>query len=70
MIVGIEGLIIYIFAPYLNHMRSTFFLFEEEFAFKGAYWISSNCEFFQYSDSIIGLFSIAPPLVIALQTLR
>ena len=38
--------------------------------FKGAYWISSNCEFFQYCDSNIGYFSIAPPLVIALPTLR
>ena len=32
-------------------------------AFKGAYWISSNCEFFQYCDSNIGLFSIACHLV-------
>ena len=33
---------------------------------KGAYWISSNYSFIQYCDSNIGLFSIAPPLVIAL----
>jgi hypothetical protein len=37
---------------------------------KGAYWINSNCEFLQYCDSNIGLFSIAPPLAIALPTLR
>jgi hypothetical protein len=37
---------------------------------KGAYWISSNSSFIQYCDSNIGLFSIAPPLVIALPTLR
>jgi hypothetical protein len=37
---------------------------------KGAYWISSNFSFIQYCDSNIGLFSIAPPLVIALPTLR
>jgi hypothetical protein len=35
---------------------------------KGAYWISSNSSFIQYCDSNIGLFSIAPPLVIALPT--
>ena len=35
-----------------------------------AYWISSNFSFIQYCDSNIGLFSIAPPLVIALPTLR
>ena len=34
---------------------------------KGAYWISSNSSFIQYCDSNIGLFSIAPLLVIALQ---
>jgi hypothetical protein len=39
-------------------------------AFKGAYWISSNSSFIQYCDSNIGLFSIAPHLVIALPTLR
>ena len=33
---------------------------------KGAYWISLNSSFIQYCDSNIGLFSIAPPLVIAL----
>ena len=33
---------------------------------KGAYWISPNFSFIQYCDSNIGLFSIAPPLVIAL----
>ena len=38
--------------------------------FKGAYWISSNSSFIQYCDSNIRLFSIAPPLVIALPTLR
>ena len=37
---------------------------------KGAYWISSNSSFIQYCDSNIRLFSIAPPLVIALPTLR
>ena len=37
---------------------------------KGAYWISLNREFFQYCDSNIVFFSIAPPLVIALPTLR
>ena len=37
---------------------------------RGAYWISSNSLFIQYCDSNIGLFSIAPPLVIALPTLR
>ena len=37
---------------------------------KGAYSISSNCEFIQYCDSNIGLFSIALHLVIALPTLR
>ena len=37
---------------------------------KGAYWISSNSSVIQYRDSNIGLFSIAPPLVIALPTLR
>jgi hypothetical protein len=37
---------------------------------KGAYWISSNSSFIQYCDSNIGLFSIAPHLVIALPTLR
>ena len=37
---------------------------------KGAYWISSNSSFIQYCDSNIGFFSIAPPLVIALPTLR
>ena len=37
---------------------------------KGAYWISSNSSFIQYCDSNIGLFSIAPPLVIARPTLR
>ena len=36
---------------------------------KGAYWISLNSSFIQYCDSNIGLFSIAPPLVIALPTL-
>ena len=36
---------------------------------KGAYWISSNSSFIQYCDSNIGLFSIAPPLVIALPTI-
>ena len=36
---------------------------------KGAYWISPNSSFIQYCDSNIGLFSIAPPLVIALPTL-
>jgi hypothetical protein len=38
--------------------------------FKGAYWISSISSFVQYCDSNIGLVSIAPPLVIALPTLR
>ena len=33
---------------------------------KGAYWINSNCEIFQYCDSNIGLFSNAPNLVVAL----
>ena len=38
--------------------------------FKGAYWTSSNSSFIQYCDSNIEqLFSIAPPLVIALPTL-
>ena len=37
---------------------------------KGAYWISSNSSFIQYCDSNIGLFSIAPPLVIALTRKR
>ena len=37
---------------------------------KGAYWISSIFLFIQYCDSNIGLFSIGPPLVIALPTLR
>ena len=36
----------------------------------GAYWISSNSWFIQYCESNIVLFSNAPPLVIALQTLR
>jgi hypothetical protein len=36
---------------------------------KGAYWISSNSSFIQYCDSNIGLFYIAPPLVIALPTI-
>ena len=36
---------------------------------KVAYWISSNFSFIQYCDSKIGLFSIAPHLVIALPTL-
>ena len=40
------------------------------FPLKGAYWISSNSSFIQYCDSNIGLFSTAPPLVIALPTLR
>ena len=40
------------------------------FTIKGAYWISTNSSFIQYCDSNIGLFSIAPPLVIALPTLR
>jgi hypothetical protein len=31
-----------------------------------AYWIISNSSFIQYCNSNIGLFSIAPPLVIAL----
>ena len=39
-------------------------------AIKGTYWISPNSSFIQYCDSNIGLFSIAPPLVIALPTLR
>ena len=43
---------------------------ENDLTFKGAYWISSNSSFIQYCDSNIGLFSIAPPLVIALPTLR
>ena len=34
----------------------------------GAYWISSNSSFIQYCDSNTGLFSIAPPLVIALKS--
>ena len=38
--------------------------------FKVAYWISLNSSFIQYCDSNIGLFSIAPPLIIALPTLR
>ena len=38
--------------------------------FKGAYWISSNSSFIQYCDGNIELFSIAPPLVIDLPTLR
>ena len=38
--------------------------------FKGAYWISSYSSFIQHCDSNIGLFSIAPPLIIALPTLR
>ena len=38
--------------------------------FKGAYWISSNSSCIQYCDSNIELFSIAPPFVIALPTLR
>ena len=37
---------------------------------KRAYWIISNSSIIQYCDSNIGLFSIAPPLVIALPTLR
>ena len=37
---------------------------------KGAYWISSNSSFIQYCDSNIGLFTIAPTIVIALPTLR
>ena len=37
---------------------------------KGAYWISSNSSIIQYCDSNIGLFRIAPHLVIALPTLR
>ena len=40
------------------------------FELKRAYWISSNSSFIQYCDSNIGLFSIAPPLVIALPILR
>ena len=36
---------------------------------KGAYWICSNSPFIQYCDSNIGLFSIVPPLVIALPTI-
>ena len=36
---------------------------------KGPFWISSYSSFIQYCDSNIGLFSIAPPLVIALPTL-
>ena len=36
---------------------------------KVAYWISSNSSFMQYYDSNIRLFSIAPPLVIALPTI-
>jgi hypothetical protein len=45
-------------------------------SFKGAYWIGKFKFFiyrigkFQYWDSNIVLFSIAPPLVIALPTLR
>ena len=35
---------------------------------KGAYWISSNSSFIQYCDSNIGLFSIAPHLIIALKS--
>ena len=42
----------------------------KSYTFKGAYWISSNSSFIQYCDSNIGLFSIAPPLVIALPTLQ
>ena len=37
---------------------------------KGAYWISSNSSVIQYCDSNIGLFSIAPLLVMALPTLQ
>ena len=37
-------------------------MFVSLFYLKGAYWISSN-------SSFIGLFSIAPPLVIALPTI-
>ena len=33
---------------------------------KRAYWISSNSSFIKYYDSNIELFSIAPPLVVAL----
>ena len=36
---------------------------------KGAYWISSNCKFFQYCDSKTGLFSIASCKFIALTTI-
>ena len=43
---------------------------EVGYSFKGANWISSNSSIIQYCDSNIGLFSIAPPLVIALPTLR
>ena len=32
----------------------------------GAYWTSTNSSFIQYCDNNIGLFSIAPPLVVAL----
>ena len=46
--------------------------FDLEFSsfLKGAYWISSNSSFIQYCDSNNGLFSIAPPFVIALPTGR
>ena len=37
-----------------------------ECRFKVAYWISSNSSFIQYCDSNIERFSIASPLVIAL----
>ena len=38
------------------------------YVLKGAYWISSNSSFIQYCYRNIGLFSIAPPLVIALKS--
>ena len=40
------------------------------FFIKGAYWITSISSIIQYCDSNIGLFSIAPPFIIALPTLR
>ena len=59
-------------APFLNIQNKLNNVFEtiKTMGLKGAYWIGSNSSFIQYCDSNIGLFSIAPSLVIALPTLR
>ena len=51
----------------MTDKKKCVFISMPDFSRWGGYWISLDYSFLQYCDSNIGLFSIAPPLVIAFQ---